>query len=66
MKTRKPRAKKAVETPIEVPVEVAPETPIEESAAKEEFRAFIDKLKAENMPAYLKNEAELNSKLNQL
>ncbi len=63
--------KKVVETPVvETPVE-APEAPkvevaTEESTAKKDFRAFIERLKATNPRAYQKNEAELQTKLNQL
>jgi len=38
----------------------------EESLAKKELRAFIDKLKESNPAAYAKNEASLTNQLNQL
>jgi GrpB-like predicted nucleotidyltransferase (UPF0157 family) len=37
-----------------------------DSEAKKQFQAFIDTLKANNPQAYAKNEAELQTKLNQL
>ena len=52
--------------PIETPVEQETVVAIEESVAKQEFRAFIEKLKVEKPLAYLKNKAELENKLNQL
>lgn len=64
---------KVVETPVidEIKEELITEAPkvevaTEESTAKKEFRTFIEKLKEERPNAYLKNETELLSKLNNL
>lgn len=48
--------------PVETKVEVA----TEESAAKQEFRAFIEKVKEQHPNKYPQLKAELEKQLNQL
>ena len=59
-------ATKIAKKPIKAEVVVAAPVIIEDSAAKQQFRAFVNKLKADNPAAYAKNETELLKKLNQL
>ena len=64
-----PRKKKEqpIETPLEAPIKPI-EAPVanEESTAKQEFRAFIEKVKEQHPNKFPQIEAELLAKLNQL
>jgi hypothetical protein len=60
--------KRVAKKTTKVTPKIVPEVVVatEDSAAKKQFREFIDRLKATNPSAYAKNETELLTKLNQL